>query len=284
MNENRFRLPADSGIGAVRLRVADLDRSIGFYGELLGFEVLDRGAVTAALGVDGGAPLVVLEAHEGIAARPPQTPGLYHFAILYPDRRDLGRLLLRLFERQVPFQGFADHGVSEAAYLADPDGNGVELYADRPRHVWERVDSQIVMVTHVLNVTGLLRAVDGDPWTGPPASTRIGHVHLHVADLARAVAFYRDGLGMDVVNARFPGAVFLSAGGYHHHVAVNTWATGPRPADDAVAGMVEFALDLPDPVAAEAIRANLEESGSSTERDARGLVARDPDGNRIRLS
>lgn len=283
MSSGPVRLPADAGIGAVRLRVADLDRSLDFYAELLGFRPLERTKTTASLGVEAGPPLIRLEAVPGTVRRPPRTLGLYHFAILYPDRRDLGRVLLRCFERRIPFDGFADHDVSEAAYLPDPDGNGVELYADRPRHQWRRAEGEIVMVTEVLNVTGLLRAVDGDPWIGPPAGTRIGHVHLHVGALAPAVAFYRDELGLDVTNARYPGATFLSAGGYHHHLALNTWAAGSGPAPGDVAGLIDFELDVPDTAERAALRVRLEANGRQVESEDDGFATLDPEGNRVRI-
>lgn len=274
-------LPPDTTFGPATLRVASLDRSLAFYRDMLGFGATrDADGTSLAAGEN---PLLRLREQPGLRQREPNTNGLYHVALLYPDRRDLARTLLRLFEHRVPFQGFADHGVSEAAYLADPDGNGIELAADRPRSEWKHAeDGSVVMVTHVLNVTGLLRAVDGDPWIGPPDATRVGHVHLHVSDLSAARAFYADVLGFAVTNERFPGALFLAAGGYHHHIAVNTWGHGPA-ADDAVAGLDEFTIVVPDPAAREALSARLAAAGAAFDEDGAGLVTRDPDGNRIRV-
>lgn len=277
-------LPADSGIGAVRLRVADLRRALAFYQGLLDLHVLDESGERAVLGAaPDGPPIVHLLARPGIRQRGEHTLGLYHIALLYPDRRDLGRTLLRLFEQRVPFQGFADHGVSEAAYLSDPDGNGLELAADRPRQQWKRDGGDVIMFTQVLNVTNLLRAVDGDPWIGPPAGLRVGHVHLHVSDLVAATRFYSDVLGFEVTNSRFHQAVFLAAGGYHHHIALNTWARGKRPPDNAVAGLAEFTVQVPDPAARQALTARLAASGASVEEDGGGFVTRDPEGNAIRV-
>lgn len=278
------RLPADTAVGPVHLRVADLDRSLEFYQGLLDLHVARRDGVDHAVlsATEAGDPLIRLTAQPGIAHRPARTPGLYHFAILYPDRRDLGRTLLRLFERSVPFEGFADHGVSEAAYLADPDGNGIELAADRPRQQWERTGRGIVMYTQVLNVTNLLRAVDGDPWIGPPAATRIGHMHLHVDDVPAAARFYSEVVGFDVTTT-FPGAVFLAAGGYHHHLAVNAWGRGARPAEGEMAGLIEWAVSVPDAAAREALSARIAAAGAAIEESGVGFVTADPEGNRIRF-
>lgn len=284
MTADDRRLPADTSMGAVHLRVADLDRSLGFYGDLLDLHVQARTPDTAVLGaVPDTPPLIRLTTVRGTQHRPPRTPGLYHFAFLYPDRRDLGRTLLRLFERSVPFDGFADHGVSEAAYLSDPDGNGVELAADRPRNHWRDAEGRIVMFTQVLNVNNLLRAVDGDPWIGPPAATAIGHVHLHVLDVPRAARFYSEVFGFEVMYRGYPGAVFLAAGGYHHHLAVNSWAQGERPAEGTMAGLIQFQVNVPDAAAREALGARLVAAGAPLDEDDEGLSTMDPEGNRIRV-
>jgi catechol 2,3-dioxygenase len=278
-----FRLPADTTTGPVRLRVADLDRSLGFYREMLGLRVAHERKGTVALAPGDDAPtLVTLVETPGIRRRAEGTPGLYHYALLYPDRLDLARTLFRMFEQRVPFQGFADHGVSEAAYLSDPDGNGIELAADRPREQWRRENGDLVMYTHALNVTDLLRRVDGDPWLGAPAGLRVGHVHLHVSDLDAAESFYNGVLGFDVTNRSYPGARFLAAGGYHHHIGINTWARGARPADDAVAGLIDFSLLTAAPVERAALLAHLERL-TAVEMSGDDPAVRDPDGNVIRI-
>ena len=279
-------LPADTSMGAVSLRVADTRRALGFYIELLDLVIVQQTAHATSLAARSDEPtLLHLYEKPGIRHRPERTPGLYHYAILFPDRRDLGRTLLRLFERRVPFQGFADHGISEAAYLADPDGNGIELAADKPRAQWQRHGDEVTMVSQVLNVTNLLRSIDGDPWIGQPAGTRIGHVHLHVTDLAAATRFYSDTIGFEITNRSLPSAVFLAAGGYHHHMAVNTWARGPRPADEEeMAGLIEFVVNVPDAAAREALSARLAAADAPVVDDGAGFVTRDPDGNRIRVA
>jgi catechol 2,3-dioxygenase len=280
MNQADYHLPADTTMGRVHLRVPDLARSLAFYVDLLGMRVTQRDNGSAELaGAENSPALLRLTERAGVHRRAPGTIGLYHFALLYPDRLDLGRALLRLFEQRVPFEGFADHGVSEAAYLTDPDGNGIELAADRPRDRWPRENDQIAMFTHTLNVNALLRPVDGDPWLGMPAATRIGHIHLHVTDLRRAEEFYVGVLGFDVSSRYGPGALFLAAGGYHHHVAVNTWSrTRPVPGDE-VAGLEDYAIVLPAP----GERAELLERLRTHWAVDPGDRVRDPDGNVIRI-
>lgn len=218
-----FRLPDATRLGPVHLQVADLDRALGFYAGLLGFRPLARGANTAALGAAGDeAPVVVLHARAGARPMAPRGRlGLYHTAFLLPDRASLGRFVRRLAALGVR-AGAGDHLVSEAFYLTDPDGLGVEVYADRPRDLWRRVGRELLMATDPVDAADLARAAGDVPWDGMPAGTRVGHVHLHVGDLARAGAFYGDALGFDRTTARYPGALFLGAGGYHHHVGTNT--------------------------------------------------------------
>ncbi len=239
-------LPDATRIGRVHLRVADLDRSLGFYRDQLGLVAFEREEQSVELGPRDGRPLIVLNAQPGTRTRPAGVVGLFHYALLFPSRRDLGRVLLHLFEARYPFQGFADHAVSEAAYLADPDGNGVELYADRPREDWQYDEAgQIVMGTFTLNVNSLLRTVDGEEWTGTASGTRVGHVHLHVSDLARAGDFYQNVIGFEVTNRTYPSALFMAAGGYHHHLGLNTWLKSTsRPTD--VADMHSYEIVLPD--------------------------------------
>jgi len=284
------KLPDTTSVGAVRLRIGDLARSLGFYADLLGFRLLrvpaaEDGATTesagsAALSADGANVVISLEARPGVRFRPPGTLGLYHFAILYPDRASLARAILRLRSASWPFQGFSDHAVSEAAYLADPDGNGVELYADRPRALWHR-DGRIVMTTHPLDLRDLLAQAGGAEWAGADPRTRIGHIHLHVADLARAEQFWANLVGLDVVTRDYPGALFLSAGGYHHHVAVNTWSPMRALAGDDVAGLLAMTLHVPDAGARDGIRGRLEAARIAVQDTAGGLRFADTEGNAV---
>lgn len=287
---NGFHLPAGTHIGRVHLQVSGLERALTFYRDLLGFQEAGREDDTAALSATGGRPYhILLTERLGARPKPPRTAGLYHVAIRFPDRRALARAFQRLVDYRYPLQGFADHLVSEALYLADPDGNGLELYADRPRERWEQRDGQIDMATDPLDVEDLLAEAAGDaaPWTGVHPKTDIGHVHLHVSDLAQAEAFYSGLLGLDVTQRSYPGALFLSAGGYHHHLGVNTWAGAGPPPLDAV-GLLSFALQLPAQEAWRILYERVRESGVGAEdlrdyKHARGVLIRDPDGNGVEL-
>lgn len=240
-------LPAKTRIGRVRLRVRDLGRSLAYYRDLLGLDVGDVDGEPVLVAPDGE-ELVRLQERPDAVARPRATSGLYHFAILVPDRRALAAVYLRLHQAGWPFEGFADHLVSEALYLADPDGNGIEIYTDRPRERWQHRHGEVRMTTAPLDLDDLLAELEGPGGAaGLPAGTVIGHIHLHVADLARAESFYGDVLGFDTTVRSYPGALFMSAGGYHHHVGLNVWAGAgaPPPPENAV-GLLDFAIVVPD--------------------------------------
>jgi catechol 2,3-dioxygenase len=207
---------------------------------------------------------------------------LFHFAIVVPDRAALGRFLGHLAGLGV-YAGSADHAVSEALYLTDPDGLGIEVYADRPRTEWRTAGQELFMTTEPLDLRGLLRAGGDTPWTGMPPGTRMGHVHLHVGDLEAAAAFYHAGLGLDRVVWSYPGALFLAAGGYHHHLGTNTWARGAVPARDDDARLLEWELVLPDASAVAEAARSLESSGFATAAHGDGRRARDPWGTQVAL-
>ena len=233
-------LPADARLGAIRLRVGDGERLTRFYEQAIGLRVLEDGPVTR-LGIDDGRALVELEADPDAPRRPPHTTGLFHLAILVPSRADLGQALRRVVGTGWRLSGASDHLVSEALYLSDPEGNGIELYRDRPRDEWPVAGGALRMDTLPLDVGSLLSEADGaNGDAGMPLGTTLGHVHLQVADLTAAERFWVDALGLDVTVRGYPGALFVSAGGYHHHVGLNTWAgvgaraaagrrAGPRP-------------------------------------------------------
>ena len=274
-------------MGLVALTVADLARSLRFYQDVLGFAVLSQDADHAVLGA-GGTPLLVLHEQAGAPPAPANATGLYHFAILVPSRGDLARSLLHLAESGYPLGGASDHLVSEALYLSDPDGNGIEIYRDRPRDTWPRQGGQIRMATDPLDLRALLAEAQADPrpWTGLEAGTRLGHMHLQVADLGPARAFYHDVLGFDVVvDMSRMGALFVSAGGYHHHLGLNTWQSrGGRPAPAGSAGLRYYTIHLPDAAALAPVLARLDAAGVAY-RDADGGVAlEDPWRNQILLT
>ena len=279
-----FRLHADTRPGRVRLQVSDLDRSLAYYERVIGLRALDRSDGEATIGVpEDRSPLIELFERPGAAPAPRGgRPGLYHFAILLPDRPDLGAFVRHLGEVGVR-AGAADHLVSEAVYLQDPDGLGIEVYADRPRSEWRSRDGQLVMATDPLNLPALVRAAGTDRWTGLPAGTTIGHVHLHVGDLADADAFYHRALGLDRMVWSYPGALFLAAGGYHHHLGLNTWAASSQPRGEDESGLLEWELRVPSPDDVAAALRSLEAAGHGTERGARGGVVRDPWGTALRI-
>ena len=277
-------LPAETHLGAIRLRVGDPDRLQRFYEEAIGLRTLssdDDGVV--ALGVDGR-PLVDLVADPDAPARPPHTSGLFHLAILVPTRADLARALRRLAATGWRLSGASDHLVSEALYLSDPEGNGIELYRDRPRDEWPIADGSLRMDTLPLDLGSLLSENDGGGSDdGMPTGTVLGHVHLQVADLGTAETFWVDGLGLDVTVRGYPGALFTSAGGYHHHVGLNTWAgVGAARPPAGARGLVRFELVVPDADALEAA-GNRVAAVADVELIDDGLLASDPSGNAVLL-
>ncbi len=279
-----YRLPEQARVGRVRLQVSDLSRSITYYTDVIGFAVSTRENGAAVLATADGTPLIELHEQKGI--RPVSRHGrlgLYHFAILLPDRQALGRFVAHLAAVGA-YAGSADHLVSEALYLTDPDGLGIEVYADRPRAQWKTNGREIAIATEPLDLRALVRAGANEPWTGMPAGTTIGHVHFHVATLRDAEAFYHSALGFDKVVWSYPGAVFFSAGGYHHHVGANTWAAGAPIATAHDARLLEWELRLPsvDDVASAA--ANAARAGYEIDEAGSQRLITDPSGITVRLT
>ncbi len=269
-----------AAIGEVHLTISDLDRSLRFYQTHLGFTVHQRGDATARLGA-GGADLLVLSQHE-TAPRVRGTTGLYHFAILVPSRTDLARALRRLVSSGTVMQGAADHGVSEALYLADPDGNGIEVYRDRPRAEWPYVAGALAMGADRLDLDALLAESPGADGAGLGQGTTIGHVHLHVSRLPEAEHFYVDVLGFTLMQRYGPSALFVSAGGYHHHIGLNTWAgVGAPPPPPGAIGLRHFVVRLPDARAAGAVVDRLRAAAAPLEETAGGVLVHDPAGHSI---
>ena len=270
-------------IGAVHLTISDLRRSVRFYETHLGFSVHRRDDRTASLGA-GGADLLVLTQCE-TAPRVRGTTGLYHFAILVPSRADLARSLRRLVATDTIMQGAADHGVSEALYLADEDGNGIEIYRDRPRDQWPIVGGHLRMGADPFDLDALLtEAGRADSAAGLPAGTTIGHVHLHVSRLEDAHAFYVDLLGFELMQRYGPSALFVAAGGYHHHIGLNTWAgVGAPPPPPGAIGLEHFVVMLPDDAARDSVVGRLTAAGIVPEPVDGGLLVHDPAKNAILL-
>jgi catechol 2,3-dioxygenase len=272
-------------IGAVHLTISDLDRSIAFYTDRIGFKVHRRDGDAAALGA-GGPDLLVL-VHAPAAPRVRATTGLYHFAVLVPSRAELARSLRRLAETDTHLQGVADHGVSEALYLADPDGNGIEIYRDRPRAEWPIHDGQLQMTTDPLDLDDLL--ADATHETGTvhtlAGDTVVGHVHLHVGNVAEAEAFYIGVLGFDLMQRFRSSALFVSAGGYHHHIGLNTWAgIGAPPPPAGAIGLRHFVVRFPTVTAREEVVARVATADIPIVSHEGGALVRDPAGNMILLS
>lgn len=278
-----FRLPDDTHIGSVPLQVSDLRRSIEYYEQVLGLRVHAQTPDTAALAPHGDErALVRLHARDGVTPAPRRGAfGLYHFAILLPDRAALGRFAAHLSRLDVRV-GTADHRVSEAVYLWDPDGLGIEVYADRPRDAWEHEGGQLVMTTEPLDVSNLIAAGGQKAWDGMPAGTTMGHVHLHVGSLDAAEAFYHVALGFDKTVWNYPGALFFSAGGYHHHLGTNTWSPGPSAGSDQ-ARLLEWELVVPDGEGASDAARSVRAAGYAADDTADGWTTADPWGTRLRI-
>ncbi len=275
-----------TAIGEVQLFVADLEKEVAFYTNSLGFRLLSKENGQAVLGAGRRRLLVLNEKPGARAVR--GTTGLYHFAVLLPDRKSLAQLLFHLAESNTEVQGASDHGVSEALYLADPEGNGIELYCDRRKREWPVDDiGRLQMSTDALDIDDLVMELkDGvAPWEGLPDGTLIGHVHLHVSNLMAAEQFYTRVLGFQLMQRYGSGAIFVSAGGYHHHIGLNTWAGAgaPPPPPDA-AGLRWFEIRLPDRAALDALTERIQAAGVAFEHRGDGVLTQDPSQNKILLT
>lgn len=281
-------IDAATQVGALSLTVSDLARSIEFYRDDIGLALLSHSGSGAILGV-GDRLLLELEEVAGAAPWPrggSSYTGLYHLAILLPSRLDLGRWLRHWLDLGHPMPGQGDHLVSEALYLEDPDGHGIEMYRDRPRDQWEWTDGQVRMATDPVDVRGLLDEADkaGQPWNGLPDGSKLGHMHLQVGDIPQADAFYHGVLGFDVV-VSMPTALFLSAGGYHHHIGMNVWhskVAGPGPA--GTVGLRSFTIVFATEEARREVVNRIEAAGLTNTRSANGdVLVHDPWQNKLLL-
>ncbi|MFN2123025.1 MAG: VOC family protein [Candidatus Promineifilaceae bacterium] len=278
------KLPPDIQMGSVHLTVSNLDQSIDFYRRSIGMDLIDRQDNQASLGTVDRELLHLVEIPG--AVKVPRRTGLYHFALLLPSRQDLGDVLRNFVDTQTRITGGADHLVSEAIYLDDPEGNGIESYRDRPREEWQFSGGMVQMDTLPLDFEGLLNQT-GSRDSGTyalPMETTMGHVHLHVADLARAVDFYQNVIGLDLVAQYGNSASFLSAGGYHHHLGLNTWAgVGVPPLPEGSVGLRYYTIILPDTAALDALNGRLQQAKIALEYEGEGFFVRDPSQNQLLL-
>jgi catechol 2,3-dioxygenase len=280
-------IPPATTIGKVRLRVADIDALSEFYERVVGLRSVERDGDVARLGPEGGEPLIELLSAPTASPAPSFSTGLFHLAILVPDRPELARSLKRAIEHGWRLTGASDHLVSEALYLRDPEGNGIEIYRDRPRDQWGHADNgELRMATLPLDLDGVMDELgqDGEASNGMPPAATMGHVHLQVAGIPAAEAFYNGALGLDVTVRSYPGALFLSAGGYHHHLGLNTWQSegAPAPPEGAL-GLDRYELVLPDGPERDAAAARVGGTGDPV-RLGEGVLATDPSGNRVLLT
>jgi catechol 2,3-dioxygenase len=272
-------------IGAVGMTVRDLDRLTAYYCDLLGLTVQEHTRQAAILGIDDVTLLELIRRPDALPDDPREA-GLYHTAFLMPTRADLARWIVHAAKTRVPITGASDHDVSEAIYLDDPEGNGVEVYSDRPREKWRRDGELIFQKTDPLDIDAIVGEIDPATATypGAPEGLRIGHIHLRVGDVARAEEFYCGVLGLDVTRRR-TGATFISSGGYHHHLAVNTWhSDGARTRDGKRAGLDWFSMEINDQATRDDLKTRLGAAGVAIDATPDGFAAMDPWGTRIRFT
>ncbi len=273
-------------MGAVTLSVANLDRSLAYYHDRIGLRLLDSASGRVTLGA-GDTPLLHLVEEPG-ARRARGVTGLYHFAIRVPSRQSLARVIQHIIETQTPVTGASDHGVSEALYLSDPDGHGIEIYRDRPRDQWLDAKGEMVMFTDHLDIESILSelADDNFSWNGIDQAADMGHVHLHVADIASSEAFYLGLIGFEkpFKGIGIPSASFVSAGGYHHHLGMNLWAgAGAPPPSQGMARLLRYEILFPDSGALQPVLSRLAEAGVPVVTGDGGWAVEDPSSNSILL-
>ena len=277
-------IAAATTMGAVALTVADLDGMRRFYEQAIGLRTIDQEEDLVRLGADERTVLVELHGRGGAPPSPPRATGLFHLALLVPERAELARAIRRVTEAGRRFSGASDHFVSEAMYLDDPEGNGIELYRDRPREEWYDPDGGFRFGTVPLDLDAVLAEMPADPDPGMPAGTGMGHVHLRVHDIAAARAFYEGVLGFDVMVDEIPTALFISAGGYHHHLGMNVWhSAGGAPPPPESRGLRHYEVVVPGAGEVERVAARMEQAGAAPVRDADGVHVTDPSGNRLLL-
>ncbi|MFJ7933923.1 VOC family protein [Sporosarcina sp. NPDC096371] len=279
----KFHSKPNTYVGHVNIKVQDLDRSLMFYQEVLGFQILEQTKNAAKLTTDGKTSVLSIEQPENVVPKQGKTTGLYHFALLLPKRSDLAEIVHHFTEIGFRY-GSSDHLVSEALYISDPDGNGIEIYIDRDPSEWTWSKGEVAMAVDPLNFEDLLSEEKQQSWKGLPAGTVMGHIHLHVSELKKTEEFYSKGLGFEVVNRYGNQALFISTGKYHHQIALNTWAGvgAPTPPLNSV-GLKSFTIVLADEAARNNVIEQLKSIGASVTEENASFVSYDPSGNRIYL-
>ncbi|WP_335872752.1 VOC family protein [Bacillus sp. 2205SS5-2] len=270
-------------VDQVKIKVTNLERSLTFYQDIVGFTILDKNDKSASLTVDGKKGVLFLEAPETVVPKQRGTTGLYHFAILLPTRSDLASFLYHINQKGIEL-GAADHLVSEALYFSDPDGNGIEVYADRTASNWQWTNGSVAMATNSLDVKDLLLQRVQQDWLGLPINSVMGHIHLHVSDLQKAKSFYTKALGFELVTEYGSQALFLSTNGYHHHIGLNTWngVGALEPLPNSV-GLQHFGLMFPTEEARQQAIERLKELSAPVTAIGEVIVTEDPSGNSIIL-
>ncbi len=276
-----FHQKPSTFIELVELKVTNLEKSLHFYQEIMGFQVLEKQDNKIWLTADGNTALLSIEQPAKVTRKPEKTTGLYHFALLLPSRADLGAFLRHSIERNVRL-GAGDHLVSEALYLNDPDGNGIEIYSDRPETEWNWEKGNVAMDTLPIDGPGILEAGQQTEWNGLPSETVMGHIHLQVSNIQEAQEFY-ELLGFEVVTP-YPGALFMSTGKYHHHIGMNTWAgTGAEPAPKNSTGLEAFTIVYPSISDRQKAIDQLISNGISVEEENGYFLTKDPSQNRMKM-
>lgn len=280
----KFHRKPNTFVGHVSIKVQNLDRSLTFYQNMIGFQILEQTKTTAKLTADGKTSVLSIEQPENVEPKQGKTTGLYHFALLLPKRSDLAKIVQHFAEIGLRF-GSSDHLVSEALYVSDPDGNQIEIYIDRDPSEWDWRNGEVAMAVDPLNFADLLSGGKQQSWKGLPADTVMGHLHLHVSELKKTEEFYVQGLGFDVVNRYGTQALFISAGKYHHHIGLNTWngVGAPAPKKNSV-GLSSYTLVFADEAARNKVIEQLRQIGAAVTEENDVYVTADPSENEIHLA
>lgn len=287
----KYTIPKQTHLGHVDLKVSDIDKLTDFYSSKIGFKIVMEDGYTVCLSSSGNEPYLLRLTEIKDFIRPSRNAtGLFHTAFKVPSRKELGQTLVRLGNNNIKFHGFSDHGVSEAMYLSDPDGNGIEIYTDKPVEQWPHKTNEIEMYTEPLNINSLLNEMGkSDLETSTFSSnTCIGHIHLKVSDLANAKYFYCEVMGFEITQSSYEGALFVSAGGYHHHIGLNVWysSNGPHPSENSL-GLKSFSVVVPNSESVEMIKQRIITSGleiiDTAKESLSAFSVCDPDDNIIEV-